>query len=148
VETSGHASWDTLRRLCQHVDLFLYDIKETDADRHRRCTGVPNQLLMENLRRLDGTGAHIIIRLPIIPGCNDRDDHFESVARCVTGLSSKPCVEILPYHRLGDSKRQRFGMEEREDTSFRVPEDSQINSWIDKLESCGVTVLTERRQSQ
>ncbi len=73
IETCGHVPWDTLERVLRHVDLVLYDLKHMDAETHRRETGVSNDRLLENLKRIDAAGLPIRLRVPLVPGYNDSE---------------------------------------------------------------------------
>ena len=59
VETAGFASWERLRAILPMVNLFLFDCKETDAQRHAEFTGQSNRIILENLRALHAAGAKV-----------------------------------------------------------------------------------------
>jgi glycyl-radical enzyme activating protein len=120
VETCGFAKPEVLAALAETVDLFLYDIKETDSARHLAYTGQGNELILENLRMLDSAGAKIILRCPIIPSFNDRREHYEGIARLANGLRNVQEIEIEPYHPLGLSKAEKLGMAKDARLSERV----------------------------
>jgi len=109
IETSGFGKWENIERLSNCVDYFLWDYKETSPERHREYTGVDNTLILDNLCRLDSLGASIVLRCPIIPGLNDRDEHFRGIANVVNRHSSIIRAEIEPYHSLGKSKAVAIG---------------------------------------
>jgi len=109
LDTSGYADWETLASMMPYTDIFLYDIKETDSDRHRQYTGVSLEPILENLRRLDAAGATTIIRVPIIPGMNDRSEHRRAVEAIVAQLKHCLKLEFLSYHPLGKSKLKLLG---------------------------------------
>jgi len=110
IETGGFAPEEQYRSILPFVDLFLYDFKESDPARHLAFTGQPNELILRNLRLLDAAGARIILRCPLIPGCNLRDDHLAAVARMSQELAHCEAVHVMGYHRLGQSKRARLGL--------------------------------------
>jgi pyruvate formate lyase activating enzyme len=143
VETCGHVPWEHLERVLADVNLFLYDVKETDPERHVRFTGVPSALIQGNLRTLHARGGKIIVRLPIIPGLNDRLDHFAAVAELAHELPGLLGFEIMPYHRLGTAKRERMGLSEEGGHDFAAPEPEQVAAWAKDLRSRGVKVLNE-----
>lgn len=109
VETAGLIKTDTLLRLAEHIDLFLFDYKETDPVRHKEYTGVDNRLILENLRALSKAGKSIVLRCPIIPGYNDRDEHYRGIAAMANELSTVTEINIEPYHSLGDGKYEAEG---------------------------------------
>ena len=110
VETCGYTDPAYLERLAGVVDLFLFDLKETDPRLHEEFTGVPLAPILANLRRLHDLGASVVLRLPLVPGLNDRTDHFEAVARLVNTLTKLKGIEQIPYHPMGQSKLERFGL--------------------------------------
>jgi glycyl-radical enzyme activating protein len=123
LDTSGFAPLDEYERLMPYVDIFLYDIKETDPERHKEFVGVDNALIMENLRALDRKGAKTILRCPLVPGLNDRPEHLEAVGRLASELTNVLEVTIHPYHPLGKSKSRRIGKEyPLEDLEFAAKE--------------------------
>lgn len=109
VETCGFVSRETLRKTMPLIDLYLFDCKETDPQRHLEYTGVDNSLILENLRYLDAAGKRTVLRCPIIPTLNDRDDHLQGIARIANGMKHLAEVVIEPYHTLGVGKYERLG---------------------------------------
>ena len=146
LDTCGHCSFELLQRLGALVDLWLFDYKETDPARHVEQTGVSNELILDNLRRLHATGAPIRLRCPIIPGLNDRADHFEGIARLAKELADLESVEIMPYHRLGEGKGDRFGLAGRQPARAQAPTQAAIDGWIAALEALGVRAIESSRQ--
>jgi pyruvate formate lyase activating enzyme len=143
IETCGHVDFDRLTRLLPHTDLFLYDIKETDPSRHEDYTGVTNRRILENLKALHDADATILVRLPTIPGLNDRTDHFHSVAALVGRLPRLLGVEVMPYHSLGTSKRNRFGFSSDGVPDPTPPDAETVSRWIESLRALGVNVVND-----
>jgi len=108
VDTSGLAAWKTLQSVSEHVDLFLYDLKLMDDEKHRRLTGVSNELILSNLRALASQGSTLTVRVPIIPGVNDDDEDISRLGEFVASLPRVPSVSILPYHKAGADKYVRL----------------------------------------
>ena len=144
METCGYAPLANFERILPFVDLFLYDIKEIDRDRHIAYTGVPNDQILANLRALHDWGAEINIRLPIIPGYNDRQDHFRAVAALARSLPRLRTIEIMPYHPLGTSKIERMGLSPEGREQSEPPDKATVVSWIDEFERLGVLLANER----
>jgi pyruvate formate lyase activating enzyme len=141
VETSGFASWERFRPLLPLVNLFLFDCKEMDARRHRDFTGQSNLLILENLRSLHAAGAKIQLQCPIVPGFNDREDHFKGIATLAQSLPHLEGVLLLPYHPLGESKLQRFGLNPAADMPRQPLDPAQLDHWADWLRDQGVRGL-------
>ena len=122
LDTCGFAPWEVIGALLPNVDLFLYDIKETDPARHEKYTGVPLSPIVDNLARIDDAGGMVILRCPIIPGLNDRDDHADGIARIANRLAHLQQINLMPYHPLGQSKLARIGRKGGLDGKFASPE--------------------------
>ena len=110
VDTSGYASHETLMSVAEHTDLFLYDLKMMDSDKHEKYTGVPNHLILDNLLHLAREKVDLIIRLPLIPGVNDDVESLDRIGMFLDRLPGVEKVHILPYHDFQRSKYTRFEM--------------------------------------
>ncbi len=108
LDTCGHAPWETLERLRGDVDLFLYDVKLMDEERHRHYTGVGNRRILDNLHALAALGHRIVLRFPVIPGVNDDDANVAAMAALAAALPQLERVDLLPYHRSGVDKYVRL----------------------------------------
>jgi len=108
VDTSGHADPAVLDRVADVTDLFLYDLKLFDEERHCRFTGVSNRLILENLRTLAARQARVVVRVPLIPGVNDDDENIRAIGGLVASLGIGR-IELLPYHEAGLAKYDRVG---------------------------------------
>ena len=137
LDTSGLTSWDRLAALRELVDLFLYDVKDTDPERHERFTGVKLAPILSNLRQLDEAGAQIILRCPMIPEVNTDDGHLVRIAELATSLAGLVHVNLLPYHRLGVSKDARMGYD-RASLTDAPPSDEEVEAWLARLGDLGV----------
>jgi pyruvate formate lyase activating enzyme len=141
VETCGFADYGRFERILGSTDLFLYDLKETDAARHEEFTGAPLAPILRNLRSLHDAGAAILLRLPIVPGCNDRDEHLRAVAALARELPRLRGVEIMPYHRLGESKLERMGLAGRARAQAAPPSAKEVGRWLALLKAEGVRAV-------
>jgi len=132
IETCGFAPFERLESLVPFVDLFLYDYKETDPGRHREYTGVPREVIVENLIRLDRLGAKTVLRCPIIPGLNARDDHFTGIAEQANRLDNTREIHLMPFHPLGKSKSERLGKPSPwAEAAF--PDAATVAAWVAKV---------------
>lgn len=104
LDTCCYGHWKLLEPIVQHVDLMLCDIKHMDSAVHRRLTGVPNELILDNIRRISKMGVPIYIRVPLVPGLNDSETNIRATAAFAATLPSVHHFDILPYHRLGEPK--------------------------------------------
>lgn len=109
VETCGHLPRPVIEGALPHIDLWLYDIKGMDGELHRKHTGVDNKLLLDNLRWIDGQGAQIVLRCPMIPGLNDSEANLAKLGALADSLKGVSGVEIEPYTPFGVDKARQLG---------------------------------------
>lgn len=136
METSGYGDPEKLREIAKWTDLFLFDIKETSEKLHLSYTGVSNRLIMDNLQMLNRLGKRIRLRCPIIPGLNDREEHFQKLKEISRSLNcpdpdSDGGIQIMPYHLLGKGKGSRFGAEDM--PVYTLPTQEQVLSWNQQI---------------
>ncbi len=108
VDTAGCVNWLAFEKVLPFTDLFLYDVKTMDPQKHQQYTGVDNVLILENLARLCQAGCSVMIRMPVIPGVNNSTWDVLAVAQLAErmGIGS---VELLPYHAMGEYKSNALG---------------------------------------
>jgi pyruvate formate lyase activating enzyme len=111
LDTTGYASWKTLEIIAEKTDLFLYDLKLMDSAEHRKYTGIPNELILDNLKMLADKGKDIIIRFPVIPGITDQQNNINKIKEYVASLKNVREIDILAYHKMGESKYEKLGLE-------------------------------------
>lgn len=109
IDTCGYASSETIKEVAGLTDLFLFDLKHMNSEKHEKYTGVPNDLILENLNILHSMGKEIIIRIPIIPGFNDSDEELNELRNYIATLKNVKEVNLLPYHNIGQEKYNRIG---------------------------------------
>lgn len=108
VDTCGYANLDILLKISKHVDLFLYDLKVINDEKHMKFTGVSNKLILENLEKLSKNGQKVIVRFPLVPGVNDEEKDIIELGAFVSSLKSAKELSILPYHKAGFEKLKRL----------------------------------------
>lgn len=139
VDTCGFVSKEKLIEALPLVDLFLYDIKMMDDAKHVRYTGVSNSLIIENLRLLDDAGAHIWLRIPIIPEVNDSPTDVEAIVKLAAQLKSVQQINLLPYHSIGAHKSRNLG-KRQETFVFRETEPAKMREVALRFQVLGVPV--------
>jgi len=139
LETNGSCSFDYYESIQPYVDLFLFDYKETDPDLHREYTHADNTVIKENIKKLHDAGAQLQLRCTIIPGLNDRDDHFRAIAQMTMDYTNLLGAEILPYHRLAAAKADRFGG--IRGNEYIQPKPETVEMWRDKVREYGGRVV-------
>ena len=107
LDTTGNAPWQNIESVLEYVDLVLQDIKHTDTGIHKKGTGVGNELILENAKKI-AKRKRIWIRMPLIPEFNDSEVNIKKVAEFASDIGAEK-VSVLPYHELGSSKYPDLG---------------------------------------
>ena len=113
VETSLQARWRDIEMSLPYVNTYLADLKHVNAEKLREYTGGNLDTILENFRALDRHGANIIVRVPVIPDFNDRDEDIGGIIAFAASLTNVREINFLPYHTLGMSKAIQIGQEYR-----------------------------------
>lgn len=122
VDTCGHVPWSHFEKIENMVDLWLYDIKAIDKEKHQKYAGVSNQLILENLSKLSQKTNQIEIRVPIIPGINDSSNEIEQIAELIRSLKVNR-VSLLPFHKMGLEKYFKLGIQVKMKEPLTLSED-------------------------
>jgi pyruvate formate lyase activating enzyme len=141
VDTSGYADWDTFKQVLAFTDMVLYDFKHMNPEEHRRFTGVSNELILDNARKIIKEFPKItfVARMPVIPGYNDSNGNIVRTALFITEeLGESVKVNILPYHRLGETKYERLELAS-ECVRIKQPSDKHMEELRSKIESFGLS---------
>lgn len=139
VDTSGYAPWTLLSALLPLVDLWLYDLKLLDDAAHRQQTGVSNQLILQNLTRLLAAGANVEVRVPVVPGVNDRPGDWQALVAFLRPLAVRG-VKLLGYHRYGQEKYRRLGLAYPLESTV-PPSAERLAELSDYLQAAGLLVI-------
>jgi len=139
VDTSCHAPWEVVEGISRDADLFLVDLKQMDPDKHERFTGVSNELILQNVRRLARLGGRIIIRIPVIPGVNDAEEDMAAAADFVARLEGVERIDLLPHHQSARGKLARLA-EGHELLQVAPPAAERIDGMAKRLAERGFRV--------
>lgn len=140
VDTSGFANWKVFEQIREYVGLFLYDLKHMDSKRQQEVTGVPNDVILENLRRLSASGAKCILRIPLIPGINDDEKNLLESGKFLASLPHLQNVELMGYHDIAQAKYEALGREYAL-TGIKPPPEAVMQYAADVLRSFGLKVV-------
>lgn len=111
IDTSGFTSWDNIELVIPFTDVFLYDIKAVSDEVHISGTGVSNDIILSNFKRLIDAGSRVWVRTPVIPGFNANDNEMMKIAKMISDAKVVERVELMPYHILGRNKYKHIGLD-------------------------------------
>ncbi len=135
IETCGYVKKDVLMRFAEFVDLFLFDLKHIDPERHFQLTGVRNEIILENLEELLLKRQHVKVRMPMLKGINDSQGEIRGVIEFLEPFKefkNFEGIDLLPYHKLGVNKYLQLGMEYpiEGDPSLSDEDLDRIEGWL------------------
>jgi len=143
IETSALFDFDLLRPVLEKMDLIFTDIKMMDDRKHRFYTGVGNQVILENIKKIAILHQPMVIRIPIILGVNATEENVRATARFVKENIPDPCMELLPYHAYGKEKYDQLGLR-HPDARFASPSDEELELFKEIIAAEGVKNISYR----
>jgi len=140
VDTCGNVPWSAIEKVLPYTDVFLYDFKVADSVLHKKLTGCGNELILENLKKLDATGKQIEIRMIQVPGHNMSMDDIHAASDFLSQLKNITAIRLLAYH---DFARSKFESVSRPDTMPHVtpPDFKELEKNAEILRSAGFKVI-------
>ena len=135
VDTSGYAPQSALKKIVEHVDLVLFDIKHLDPKIHRAYTGIDNEIILKNVRYV-AQRVPTWFRMALIAGINDSAAHIQQVAELAADLGIEK-ISLLPYHEGGKSKCRQIG-KCYEINGDRTPSTDHLNDLIQIASHYGI----------
>ncbi|MCI8647236.1 MAG: choline TMA-lyase-activating enzyme [Firmicutes bacterium] len=135
IETCGYTKKENILKFAEFVDLFLFDMKHIDPDRHFELTGVRNEMILENLKELLNRRKNVKIRMPMLKGINDSETEIRRLIEFLMpykDYKNFKGIDLLPYHKLGVNKYNQLGMDYpiEGDPSLEEEDLDQIEGWI------------------
>lgn len=107
VDTTLFASADLVLDVAENSELLLVDLKHMSSAEHVKYCGVPNELILSNIRLLAERKFPFIVRIPLIEGVNASEENIIASADFLAPFGVR--VELLPYHSVGEGKHSRLG---------------------------------------
>lgn len=130
LETCGAFSLEKLDKIIPYVDLFLFDIKDTDKERLKKNTGADYDEIIRSLKEIDRLDKNSVMRCIIIPEINMNSEHAQALSDIFRGLKHCGYIELLPYHPYGNSKAEQLGIKQK---IYRAPEKAEIYNFAGLL---------------
>ncbi|MCP4115685.1 MAG: choline TMA-lyase-activating enzyme [Desulfobacteraceae bacterium] len=139
IETCGYAKPEALLKVAEFTDLFLFDMKHMDSDRHFELTGVRNESILSNLTTLLNGRYNVQVRMPLLKGVNDREDDIQKLIEFLTPFrdyKNFKGIDLLPYHKMGVNKYNQMGWNYNieGDPSLSNDDLDRIENWIKKYD--------------
>ncbi len=141
IETSGYAPWAYVEEAAKFTDLFIYDLKLIDSVSSLYYLGVQNSLILDNLKRLQQSGANIQVRMPLIPQVNDGQDSIKKTADFLTECGIQE-LELIAYHNLGSAKYAAIGLNYMQNAP-ELPTDAFMEAVKVSFEKQGIQIISE-----
>jgi len=107
IETCGAFAWDKFEKLLPYLDIVYFDLKVADEEEHRRLTGVGNERILANARKLARSGKEVVFRIPLVPMMTTTERNMSDLIELLHELEQGE-VHLLPYHKMGESKLGRI----------------------------------------
>lgn len=141
IETSGYFEFEEVCDILNKMDLIFIDIKHMDDSRHKQYTGVGNEKILGNIRKLNKLNVDVVVRIPLIAGVNADRKNIIETARFVKTNIKNPKIELLPYHNFGDEKYEALGIE-KPSAEFKSPSDDLLNELKSLIKAEGVDIAS------
>ena len=144
VDTSLYAPQEVVAEVVQECELILADLKIMDSDNHRLYTGVPNDLILQNIRYLADNGHSFLIRIPLIEGINADEQNMDATGKFLASLRTSVTVHLLPYHDVGKDKHRRMlppSVYNPHNYLMSSPTDETLDRCRQLLETKGLNVI-------
>ncbi|MDP4118397.1 MAG: glycyl-radical enzyme activating protein [Bacillota bacterium] len=109
IESTACMKFEEIEKLLPFLDLYLMDIKHMNSEKHKDFTNQPNELILENAKKLGVAAKKLIIRVPVIPNFNDTEEEIRAIAQYAASIPNVDELHLLPYHRLGQDKYEGLG---------------------------------------
>ena len=139
IDTSGYSKWDIIKEINPYVDLFLYDLKIINDEKHKEYTGVSNEIILDNFKKLSNIAKDIIIRIPIIPTLNNSEEDIKDFIDFLKEVKNFNYIDLLPYHNISMEKYKRLNLK-YEIEHIEKPTKEQMESIREKFQNEGFKV--------
>lgn len=146
IESCGYFDFEKVRPSLERMDLIFMDLKHMDSETHRKYTGVGNELILENIARLDTLdrpSSDIVIRIPVIGGVNNSEENIAASAAYVHDVLPDARMELLPYHALGKIKYEAIGVPFGQE-GFHTPDKNEMKKLRGIAAAQGVEIADYR----
>ncbi|MGG7079297.1 glycyl-radical enzyme activating protein [Clostridium sardiniense] len=136
IETTGYARPEVIEKVFPYVDLVLMDIKNINSDSHKEGTGVSNEIILKNAKRISEI-TKMVVRVPVIPRFNSGLESILEISKFAKTLNGIDTIHLLPYHTYGENKYELLGRNYSMKESQSLSED-EIDTLKDIVQGQGL----------
>lgn len=138
IETSLYAPYEAVELLIPYIDEWHIDLKNMDDAQHAEQTGVSNERILTNLKRLCEAidPDRITIAYPFIPTQNDAAENVEKMIAFMKENGLKT-VRILPHRKYTERKYEQLAIDH---ATFPRVEAEQLDAVRAMFGQSGITV--------
>ena len=116
IDTCGYFSRETLKSIIPYIDLFLFDIKVVNVEKHMEYTGVSNERILKNIQWISNykkKDKKTWIRTPIIPNYTATEGNIRDIGKFIVNkLNNIPEQwDLLAFNNLCTSKYERLDLD-------------------------------------
>lgn len=137
MESTGFADFSVISRYLPYLDLYLMDIKHMNSAKHKEFTSQPNELILENAKKITDAGTRLIVRTPVIPTFNATKEEIGEIAKFASSLKGVTQMHLLPYHRIGTDKYKGLNRDYSL-TGIEPPSKELMNELLEVVNSYGL----------
>ena len=137
MESTGFADFSVISRYLPYLDLYLMDIKHMNSAKHKEFTSQPNELILENAKKITDAGTRLIVRTPVIPTFNATKEEIGEIAKFASSLKGVTQMHMLPYHRIGTDKYKGLNRDYSL-TGIEPPSKELMNELLEVVNSYGL----------
>lgn len=110
IETTAYSSKEVVEEIFPYIDLALMDIKGTNPEKHKKYTGVSNEIIIENAKLVSQI-SNMVVRVPLVPEVNSSREDILGLCNLVKNLKNVDTIHLLPYHTYGENKYDLLGID-------------------------------------
>jgi len=115
IHTSGYVDYKHFEKLIPFTDYFIYNLRLISSDIHKKYTGVDNELILENLKKVSFSLSKVIMKVTFISEVNCNMDELKKIMSLLSKLELEGIIikgydnsgEYI-YNLLGKTKKMNF----------------------------------------
>lgn len=141
IETCGQFAFEQVEDILRKMNCIFFDVKHIDKEEHLKYTGMSNECILENIKKVAALGVPLVVRIPVICGVNAKEEVLTGIFAYIAEHAKKAQVELLPYHTLGEYKYETLGIDRKENPYLR-PSEGEMARWNQLAEDMGICTVS------